>query len=59
MDKKLVASKQRYEVSYIAKKFNIPVALVRMAMRKSDGTYYRSRTKIYENIIIRLLQKIG
>lgn len=43
MDPKLVASKQKSEVNYIAKKYKIRVAVVR-AVLKTCG---RSRTKVY------------
>lgn len=53
MDPKLVATKtQPSEVSYIAKKFKIPVAAVRKAIAdlRAAGKGYRSRASIYAKL---------
>lgn len=46
MDKKLVAQRQRHEVSYISKKFGIRASVVKAAI-KAVG---RSRAKIYAEL---------
>lgn len=43
MDKKLVASKQAYELHYISYKFHIPMADVKTAVKEAG----RSRKKVY------------
>jgi len=45
-DPKLVAAKQKYEISYISKRFKIPVKIVR-AVAKEIG---RSRVKVYARL---------
>ena len=45
-DPKLVAAKQKYEISYISKRFKIPAKVVR-AVAKEIG---RSRVKVYARL---------
>ena len=52
MDNKLAASKQKYEIDYIAKKFQITSKEVKAIMKKlgKDGKLCRSRKIIYKEI---------
>lgn len=45
-DKKLIASKQKHEVDYISKRFNIPSNKVRYAIAVEG----RSRAKVYAKL---------
>jgi hypothetical protein len=51
-DSKLVASKQRYEIAYIAKKFKVTQAIVRDAALRASKTDKptRSRKKIEQEL---------
>lgn len=46
MDKKLVAAKQKHEISYISKRHKIPMAVVAAATKKVG----RSRAKVYAEL---------
>ncbi len=46
MDKKLIASKQDYEVYYISHRFQIPIADVKAAIKEAG----RSRVKVYKEL---------
>ena len=52
MDSKLAASKQKYEIDYIAKKFSITSKEVKAIMKKlgKNGKLCRSRKMIYQAI---------
>ena len=52
MDNKLAASKQKYEIDYIAKKFSITYKEVKCIMKNlgKNGKLCRSRKMIYKEI---------
>lgn len=60
MDRKLVSAKQRYEISYVARKFSLPTKRVIeiMLLLGKDGKFCRSRIKIEKYIISEMQKEI-